>query len=111
MIKKASYILIFLLLTFKSNYAQLDSKDNKLIIQSTTSTRDSGFYDYILPIFSSASKIEVRVVAVGTGQAIKNAQNCDGDVLIVHSITSEKKFVKSFINLKITLKNNLAVLY
>ena len=46
-----------------------------IIVQSTTSTQNSGLYDAILPQFSAASNIEVRVVAVGTGQAIKNAKN------------------------------------
>ena len=66
-----------------------------ITLQSTTSTQNSGLYDYILPIFSDKYNIDVRVVAVGTGQAIKNAQNCDGDVLIVHSQTSEENFVES----------------
>ena len=51
-----------------------------IILQSTTSTQNSGLYDYILPKFTEQNGIDVRVVAVGTGQAIKNAQNCDGDV-------------------------------
>ena len=66
-----------------------------IILQSTTSTQNSGLYDYILPKFTEKNDIDVRVVAVGTGQAIKNAQNCDGDVLIVHSKASEEIFVKS----------------
>ena len=66
-----------------------------IILQSTTSTQNSGLYDYILPKFTEYNDIDVRVVAVGTGQAIKNAQNCDGDVLIVHSKVSEEIFVKS----------------
>ena len=66
-----------------------------IILQSTTSTQNSGLYDYILPKFTEQNGIDVRVVAVGTGQAIKNAQNCDGDVLIVHSKSSEEIFVKS----------------
>ena len=66
-----------------------------IILQSTTSTQNSGLYDYILPKFTEYNDIDVRVVAVGTGQAIKNAQNCDGDVLIVHSKASEEIFVKS----------------
>ena len=66
-----------------------------IILQSTTSTQNSGLYDYILPKFTEQNGIDVRVVAVGTGQAIKNAQNCDGDVLIVHSKASEEIFVKS----------------
>ena len=66
-----------------------------IILQSTTSTQNSGLYDYILPKFTKKHDIDVRVVAVGTGQAIKNAQNCDGDVLIVHSKDSEENFVRS----------------
>ena len=56
-----------------------------IIVQSTTSTANSGLYDYILPIFEGATGIKVNVVAVGTGQAIRNARNCDGDVLLVHA--------------------------
>ena len=66
-----------------------------IILQSTTSTQNSGLYDFILPKFTKKHDIDVRVVAVGTGQAIKNAQNCDGDVLIVHSKDSEENFVRS----------------
>jgi tungstate transport system substrate-binding protein len=64
-----------------------------IILQSTTSTENSGLFGYLLPIFTAKTGIEVRVVAVGTGQAIKNAQNGDGDVLLVHSRADEDKFV------------------
>ncbi len=64
-----------------------------IIVQSTTSTQNSGLYDHLLPIFTEKTGIEVRVVAVGTGQAIKNAQNCDGDELLVHAKPSEEIFV------------------
>lgn len=64
-----------------------------VILQSTTSTRNSGLLDAILPQFTAQSGIEVRVVAVGTGQAIKNAQNGDGDVLMVHDLAAEEEFV------------------
>src|SRR3546814_5270163 len=47
----------------------------------------------MLPLFTEKTGIEVRVVAVGTGQAIKNAQNCDGDVLFVHAKAAEETFV------------------
>ena len=83
--------ILFLLLGFtKTSFSK-----EFITLQSTTSTQNSGLYDYILPIFSDKYNIDVRVVAVGTGQAIKNAQNCDGDVLIVHSQTSEENFVES----------------
>jgi tungstate transport system substrate-binding protein len=67
--------------------------DKSIIVQSTTSTANSGLYDDILPMFKADTGITVNVVAVGTGQAIKNAQNCDGDVLLVHAKPSEEKFV------------------
>ena len=64
-----------------------------IIVQSTTSTANSGLYDHILPAFEAESGIEVRVVAVGTGQAIRNAGQCDGDVLLVHARAAEEAFV------------------
>ncbi len=64
-----------------------------IIVQSTTSTENSGLFKHILPMFTNKTGIEVRVVAVGTGQAIKNAQNGDGDVLFVHDKPSEEKFL------------------
>jgi tungstate transport system substrate-binding protein len=64
-----------------------------IVVQSTTSTQNSGLYDHLLPQFTGKTGIEVRVVAVGTGQAIKNAQNGDGDVLLVHAKPAEEKFV------------------
>ncbi|MAY88847.1 MAG: sulfate transporter [Pseudooceanicola sp.] len=67
--------------------------DSFIVVQSTTSTANSGLLDAILPEFTEQSGIEVRVVAVGTGQAIKNATNGDGDVLLVHAKPAEEKFV------------------
>ena len=69
------------------------AKDPSIIVQSTTSTKNSGLYDYMLAKFKEDSGITVNVVAVGTGQAIKNARNCDGDVLLVHAKPAEEKFV------------------
>ena len=67
--------------------------DKSIIVQSTTSTQNSGLFDYLLPLFTAKSGITVNVVAVGTGQAIKNAMNGDGDVLLVHAKPDEEKFV------------------
>ena len=69
-------------------------------LQSTTSTKNSGFYDYVLPIFTKNTGIKVYVVAVGTGQAIKNAQNCDSDVLLVHAKDDEERFVSQGYGIK-----------
>jgi len=69
------------------------AEDKSIFLQSTTSTANAGLYDYILPMFTGKTGIQVNVVAVGTGQAIKNAQNGDGDVLLVHAKSAEEKFV------------------
>ncbi|NRG19088.1 extracellular solute-binding protein [Rhizobiales bacterium] len=69
------------------------AEDRFIVIQSTTSTANSGLLDAILPKFKDKTGIDVRVVAVGTGQAIKNATNGDGDVLLVHAKPAEEKFV------------------
>ncbi|WP_417669823.1 substrate-binding domain-containing protein [Roseibium sp.] len=69
------------------------SAEEFIVVQSTTSTQNSGLLDDILPKFQEKTGIEVRVVAVGTGQALKNAANGDGDVLLVHAKAAEEKFV------------------
>jgi len=69
------------------------AEDDFIIVQSTTSTQNSGLFDHILPKFTEKTGIDVRVVAVGTGQALKNGRNGDGDVVLVHSKPDEEKFV------------------
>ncbi len=69
------------------------AEERFIILQSTTSTQNSGLFDAILPRFQAKTGIEVRVVAVGTGQALKNARNGDGDVLLVHAKSDEEAFV------------------
>ncbi|MEM9783033.1 MAG: substrate-binding domain-containing protein [Pseudomonadota bacterium] len=67
--------------------------DGSIIVQSTTSTANAGLYDHLLPLFHRATGIRAHVVAVGTGQAIRNARACDGDVLVVHARAAEDAFV------------------
>ena len=64
-----------------------------IVVQSTTSTQNSGLFDFILPKFRAKTGIEVRVVAVGTGQALKNGRNGDGDVVLVHARAAEDRFI------------------
>ena len=71
-----------------------------IIVQSTTSTQDSGLFSYLLPKFTEKSGIEVRVVAVGTGQALKNAERGDGDVVLVHAKSAEDAFVAAGFGVK-----------
>lgn len=71
----------------------VSAEEKYIVVQSTTSTQNSGLLDAILPEFTARTGIEVRVVAVGTGQAIRNAMNGDGDVLLVHAKAAEEAFV------------------
>ena len=64
-----------------------------IIVQSTTSTQNSGLYDFLLPQFTAQTGVAVHVVAVGSGQAIGNARHGDGDVLLVHAQSAEEMFV------------------
>lgn len=66
-----------------------------IVLQSTTSTQSSGLFDSILPQFTASSGIEVRVVAVGTGQALANCRAGNGDVALVHAAELEAQFVAS----------------
>ena len=69
------------------------ASDKYITVASTTSTANSGLFDAILPEFEKETGIQVRVVAVGTGKAIRLARSGDADVLFVHHKPSEEKFV------------------
>ncbi|MDT7835921.1 substrate-binding domain-containing protein [Aquabacterium sp. OR-4] len=64
-----------------------------IVMASTTSTEQSGLFTHLLPAFKAASGIEVRVVALGTGQALDMARRGDADVVFVHDQAAEEKFV------------------
>ena len=65
----------------------------EFLLASTTSTENSGLFAYLLPIFEAHSGIKTRVIAVGTGHALRLARNGDADALLVHDAIAEKKFV------------------
>jgi tungstate transport system substrate-binding protein len=69
------------------------AQDRSIVMASTTSTEQSGLFAHLLPAFTAATGIEVRVVAVGTGQAIDIARRGDADILFVHDQAAEEKFV------------------
>jgi len=73
--------------------AREDAGDREILLQSTTSTQSSGLFEHILPRFTRDTGIRVRVVAVGTGQALANARNGDADVVLVHAPEAEREFV------------------
>ena len=64
-----------------------------IVVASTTSTEQSGLFGHLLPAFTKDTGIEVRVVAVGTGQALDMARRGDADVVFVHDTVAEEKFV------------------
>ena len=69
--------------------------ERRIVLASTTSTDNSGLYDYLLPKFTAETGIKVDVVAVGTGRALKIAEQGDADLLIVHDEQSELAFVNA----------------
>ena len=73
--------------------ATVQAQDKSIVMASTTSTDQSGLFGHLLPAFRQASGIDVRVVAVGTGQALDMARRGDADVVFVHDQVAEEKFV------------------
>ena len=69
------------------------AQESIITVASTTSTEQSGLFGYILPIFEKDTGIKVRVVALGTGQALDTARRGDADVAFVHDKAAEEKFV------------------
>ncbi|MDP3082131.1 MAG: substrate-binding domain-containing protein [Rubrivivax sp.] len=69
------------------------AQDRFIVVASTTSTEQSGLFGHLLPIFKRATGIDVRVVALGTGQALDSGRRGDTDVVFVHDPVAEEKFV------------------
>jgi tungstate transport system substrate-binding protein len=69
------------------------AQDRFITVASTTSTEQSGLFGYLLPIFENKTGIQVRVVALGTGQALDLARRGDADVVFVHARAAEEKFL------------------
>jgi tungstate transport system substrate-binding protein len=77
-----------------------------IVMASTTSTEQSGLFPYLLPEFKKATGIDIKVVALGTGQALDSARRGDADVVFVHDQVAEEKFVAEGFSLK-----RLSVMY
>ena len=69
------------------------AQERFITVSSTTSTEQSGLFGHLLPIFEKANGIKVRVVALGTGQALDMARRGDADVVFVHDKVAEEKFI------------------
>ncbi len=69
------------------------AQEKFIVVASTTSTEQSGLFGYVLPVFRKKTGIQVRVVALGTGQALDLARRGDADVVFVHARAAEEKFL------------------
>ena len=76
------------------------SQSPSIVVSSTTSTEQSGLFAHLMPAFKRASGIDVKVVALGTGQALDMARRGDADVVFVHDKVAEEKFVAEGFGLK-----------
>lgn len=100
--KKISFLLLVLLvvITGCSRVYNTDAKEQRdattdIVLATTTSTQDSGLLDQWIPTFEKEHAIDVKVVAVGTGQALQMGRDGNADVLLVHAKNAEKQFVKN----------------
>jgi len=76
------------------------SEDSSIVVASTTSTQDSGLFEYLLPIVKQKTGVTVKVVAQGTGQALDTGRRGDADVVFVHSKPAELEFLAQGESLK-----------
>jgi len=92
---KICFALLFLFVSIQAySWVQNSELKPKITLLSTTSTENSGLLAYLAPIFKARHAIDIHVLAMGTGQAIRAAQNGDGDLLLVHDKTSELEFMR-----------------
>lgn len=85
-----------MILTMGFGLASCGTPDNpNITLATTTSTKDSGLLDYLLPVFEKESGYKVEVVSVGSGEAIALGEQGEADVLLVHSPAAEKEFVEA----------------
>jgi len=73
--------------------ANAQSQARFITVASTTSTEQSGLFRHLLPAYERKTGVQVRVVALGTGQALDMARRGDADVVFVHAKSAEEKFI------------------
>jgi tungstate transport system substrate-binding protein len=88
-----SGLLTALLVALAALPAATSAAERFITVASTTSTENSGLFRHLLPLFQAKTGIEVRVVALGTGQALDVGRRGDADVVFVHDTAAEQKFV------------------
>jgi tungstate transport system substrate-binding protein len=93
MLQRHHLIAVCALGVFTLMAPQSFAQDKSIVVASTTSTQDSGLFEYLLPLFKKKTGITVKVVAQGTGQALDTGRRCDADVVFVHAKAQEEKFL------------------
>jgi tungstate transport system substrate-binding protein len=93
MTRKCSRIRALAALVGIAMIGQAVAAEKSIVVASTTSTQDSGLFDYLLPLFKAKTGVDVKVVAQGTGQALDTARRGDADVVFVHAKSAEEKFL------------------
>lgn len=96
----ATLLMLFIIISLASCSALASPKNispvkdnNQIILATTTSTQDSGLLDFLLPKFQSKSGFIVKTIAVGTGKALKMAEDGNADILLVHAPSAEKELI------------------
>jgi tungstate transport system substrate-binding protein len=92
--KLISNLLLSLFLVVSIHHSQVFAQEKSIVVSSTTSTEQSGLFGFILPIFKMKTGIDVKVVAVGTGQALDIGRRGDADVVFVHDKPAEEIFIQ-----------------
>lgn len=95
-----AYLHRLLCLCFVACCISLHAQPHSIVMASTTSTDQSGLFGHLLPAFKAATGIDIKVVALGTGQALDMGRRGDADVLFVHDQVAEEKFVADDFGLK-----------
>lgn len=109
--KKIKYFLVLIIFAFLFNSMTV-SAETEIICSSTTSTENSGLFNYILPLFEKKTGIKVKVVARGTGAAIEMGKRGDADVAFVHAKEQEIKAVEEgfFVNRHDVMYNDFVII-
>ena len=92
---KRMYVIIIVSLLFIT-----EGRADHISLATTTSTENSGFLAYIIPIFEKKFHIKIRTIVQGTGQALETGRRGDADLLMVHAPAMEKKFIENGYGLK-----------
>jgi len=112
MMKKLLAMAVLVLAVVVCGWSGLFAADREIICSSTTSTENSGLFNYILPMFEKKTGIKVKVVARGTGAAIEMGKRGDADVAFVHAKEQELKAVEEgfFVNRHDVMYNDFVII-